>query len=208
MSATDALNFFQSRGWTPAQSAGIVGNLHYESGGWNIRAVGDGGTAFGLGQWHPDRQADFRRVFGTDIRRSSEAQQLAFVDWELHNTESRAGTMLRRASTTDQSAYAVARYYERPRTLSSVRDRASIGTRVLTGVASTVSGGLRDYVEMIPGADTVLGIGDGLGLTGDCNYLCQFKNWILESGFFQRVALALLAFIILFAAFTAMKGRD
>lgn len=49
---------------------------------------------------------------------------------------------------------------------------------------------------------------DGLGITGECDWFCQFKQWILDSGFFQRLALAVLAFIILFAAFSLMAKNE
>lgn len=50
---------------------------------------------------------------------------------------------------------------------------------------------------IIPGSGTVL---EGLGLVGECNWLCQLQNWIKESGFFTRVALGILALIIIAAA--------
>ena len=41
-------------------------------------------------------------------------EQLAFVNWELNNTEKAAGDRLRRATTARESAGVVSRYYERP----------------------------------------------------------------------------------------------
>lgn len=66
-----------------------------------------------------------------------------------------------------------------------------------------------DAVEMaanavIPGSGVVL---DALGVTSDCNWLCQLKNWIAESGFFQRLALAILAFIIIAGAVFMMRSN-
>jgi hypothetical protein len=52
------------------------------------------------------------------------------------------------------------------------------------------------------------GATDFIGLTGDCNAFCQLKNWILESSFFKRLAIAVFAIILLFAAFQLMKGRE
>lgn len=53
------------------------------------------------------------------------------------------------------------------------------------------------------------GITDGLGITGSCDWFCQFQNWIKNSGFFQRLALAILALIILAAALFSLKDvRD
>lgn len=112
--AKEAVQYFISKGWTPAQAAGIVGNLQAESGAnLQTNAVGDGGQAYGIAQWHPDRQANFKRAFGKDIRQSRFKEQLAFVQWELENTESRAAAELRKATTPQQAAAIVDQFYER-----------------------------------------------------------------------------------------------
>jgi hypothetical protein len=64
--AQEAMRFFQERGWSKEQSAGLVGNLIAES-NLSTTAVGDGGKARGIAQWHPDRQANFRQFAGKDI---------------------------------------------------------------------------------------------------------------------------------------------
>lgn len=113
-SSSEAMSFFQSKGWTKEQSAGIVGNLQVES-GKNLRtdAVGDSGQAYGVAQWHPDRQAKFQQVMGIPIRQSNFKQQLEFVQWELMNSEKRAGQMLKAASTAIEAARAIDYGYER-----------------------------------------------------------------------------------------------
>lgn len=70
-------------------------------------------------------------------------------------------------------------------------DSARLGAAVVTGGAS----------------EGVFAVTDGLGITGDESWLDQLRNWIADSGFFQRIALALLAFIFLFAAFYLFKGN-
>lgn len=118
----DALNFFLGRGYSKEQAAGIVGNLHGES-GMDIGAIGDGGKAYGLAQWHPDRQSAFKRLFGKDIRQSSFGEQLSFVDWELRNTEKRAGGFLAGATTVEGATAAFMKYYERPASMNSLGGR-------------------------------------------------------------------------------------
>ena len=110
-----AMKYFQEAGWTKEQAAGIVSNLFSES---NLRhnAVGDGGKAYGVGQWHPDRQANFKKWAGKDIRESTLEEQLAFVNYEMtEGTEQRAGRMLRGASDAGHAGSIVSQYYERPR---------------------------------------------------------------------------------------------
>ena len=112
--AGSAVKFFISKGWTPEQSAGLVGNLQAESGAnLKIDAVGDNGQAYGIAQWHPPRQRNFNKVIGKDIRQSSLEDQLEFVNWELNNSEAAAGRQLKRARTAEEAAWVVDEYYER-----------------------------------------------------------------------------------------------
>lgn len=113
-SAKEAMEFFLAKGWTREQAAGIVGNLQAESGA-NMKtdAVGDNGRAYGVAQWHPDRQAKFKEVYGKDIRQAGFKEQLEYVNWELNNSERKAGSMLRQAKSAEEAAAIVDKYYER-----------------------------------------------------------------------------------------------
>ena len=113
-SAKSAVSFFMGKGWSPAQAAGIVGNLQAESGAnLNTSAVGDGGLAYGIAQWHPDRQARFKQVYGKDIHGSSLDDQLEFVHWELTHTEANAGNRIKGCDTPQAAAATMDQYYER-----------------------------------------------------------------------------------------------
>ena len=112
----------QSYGWTKQQAAGILGNLDQESNG-REGAVGDGGSAYGLGQWHADRQAAFAKQFRHDIHQSNHQEQIAFVNWELHNTEARAGGKLSQVGTARDSAAVIRKYYERPANTTGQEDQ-------------------------------------------------------------------------------------
>lgn len=137
-----AMDYFTSKGWTKEQAAGIVANLETES-ELKSTAKGDSGLAYGIGQWHPDRQANFRRVFGHDIKNSTYAEQLAFVDWELKNTEKGAGKHLQQAQSAAAAGAAVSRYYERPRDVQgNERLRGGRAAGILAGYTpgQTVTG--------------------------------------------------------------------
>jgi len=114
-SAARALEFFQSKGWSLAQAAGIVANLDIETGGtFNPAAVGDGGKAYGIAQWHPDRQAHFQSWAGRSIRGSTFEQQLEFVQFELtEGREKRAGNRIRQTTTPQDAAAITDQFYER-----------------------------------------------------------------------------------------------
>jgi hypothetical protein len=119
---------FEGMGWTREQAAGIVANLRAESGSYgknDFKAVGDGGEAYGLAQWHKDRQANFRKVFGHGIRESTRDEQLKFVDWELRNTERDAGRSLARAKDEGTSGAVVSREFERPGTTEAIKAEAA-----------------------------------------------------------------------------------
>lgn len=108
-----ALSYFQSQGWSAEQAAGIVANLEKES-QLNTGAIGDGGEAVGIAQWHPDRQDKFRSLYGENLKGAPLEKQMAFVQWELENTERGAGSMLRGAKTAKEAGVLFSQFYERP----------------------------------------------------------------------------------------------
>jgi len=111
-SAEEVMNFFVNKGYTKEQAAGIAANIKYES-DFKTDAVGDSGKAYGLAQWHPDRQANFSRVFGKDIKQSTFQEQLEFINWELSGSESRARRALMGARTPEEAAMLFDKFYER-----------------------------------------------------------------------------------------------
>ncbi|HEX7906863.1 MAG TPA: phage tail tip lysozyme [Paraburkholderia sp.] len=106
------------RGWTRQQASGIAANLWSES-MYNPTAVGDNGHAYGIAQWHEDRQAAFKKLFGTDIRSSTLDQQLQFVDYELRNGSDagarQAGVALAGTNSAAQAGAIFSHLYERPK---------------------------------------------------------------------------------------------
>nr|WP_277347157.1 phage tail tip lysozyme [Collimonas pratensis] len=101
-------------GWTQAQAAGLAANFVHES-NLNPNAVGDNGAAYGIGQWHADRQAEFKKKFGKDIRQSTLEEQIAFADYELRQgNETAAGKKLGGATTAAEAGAIVSKHYERP----------------------------------------------------------------------------------------------
>ena len=100
--------------WDPAPACGILGNVQRES-GFNPGASGDGGSAYGLGQWHPDRQKAFQQHFQKPIQGSSLEDQTHFITFEMREgNETAAGRALLLATTPESAADVVCRKYERP----------------------------------------------------------------------------------------------
>lgn len=130
-----AMAYFQSQGWTKEQAAGLVANINRES-GMRADAVGDGGRAYGIAQWHPDRQAEFARLFGKPMQGSSVEEQLAFMHYELtRGNEIAAGNKLRKASTAYDAAASVSMNYERPANRNSEASlRGGMAMALLNGI--------------------------------------------------------------------------
>ena len=112
--AAATIDYFRAKGWTEEQAKGIAANIEQES-GFRADAEGDGGNAYGLAQWHPDRQANFAKFSGKDIRQSTAQEQLDFIHYELtRGKEKAAGERLKMSSSASEAAAIVSQYYERP----------------------------------------------------------------------------------------------
>lgn len=127
----EAMKFFQDKGWSKEQASGIVANLVAESGlSHNIK--GDGGMAYGVAQWHPDRQANFKRWAGKDIREATRREQYAFVHYEMtEGEEQAAGRRLKSSVSPGESGAVVSTDYERPKYRDlEARKRAALAARI------------------------------------------------------------------------------
>lgn len=109
----DSIAFWLRNGYSPAQAAALVANEQRES-NFNSSAVGDGGRARGIFQWHPDRQSAILKGTGIDVRSASHDDQLKAALWELNHTESRANDLLRRSNDASDAAGVLSRYGLRP----------------------------------------------------------------------------------------------
>lgn len=129
-----AIAYFTRQGWTREQAVGMVANLKRES-NINPTAVGDNGQAYGIGQWHPDRQGEFAKRFGKPIQNSTLQEQLAFMHFELSSgKEKDAGQRLANTKTAADAARVVSRYYERPRKAAvEAERRAQLAVAMLGG---------------------------------------------------------------------------
>lgn len=93
-------------GLTPEQAAGLAGNIMQES-GFNPKAVGDGGKAHGIAQWHPNRRKNI------DMLNTSFEDQVTYLIEELKGSEKGALIRLRLTGDSAQAASIIDQYYER-----------------------------------------------------------------------------------------------
>lgn len=109
-------------GFSDHAIAGIIANLHHESGG-DPEAVGDNGSSFGLGQWHDDRARnlmEFAKAQGMNPR-TADAQH-AFLIHELQSDEYRGLVeTMNRADNARSAAMLFQQKYERPAEVDSAR---------------------------------------------------------------------------------------
>lgn len=128
-------------GWSEDQAAGIMENIKAES-GFDPFAQGDYSrkqhryTAYGLGQWHGDRQAQYAKLFGHSMQsvknpQAAEQEQLEFYNWELNNTFAGAGRHLHRAKSRYDAGYIVSEEFERP--------RGGDATAAMRGIGATLN---------------------------------------------------------------------
>jgi hypothetical protein len=128
-----AMSFFEKKGWSHEQAAGLAANLGVES-GFKAGAVGDNGKAYGIAQWHPDRQRAFAAFAGRDIRGASLDEQLAFVHHELTaGSERGAGRALAQAQDAAAAGAVVSRLYERPADREGEANRRAATAQALAG---------------------------------------------------------------------------
>jgi uncharacterized protein (TIGR02594 family) len=122
--ARQAFDFFVQTGWTQPQAAGLIANIEAES-SFRADALGDGGAAHGICQWHQDRFNKFPICIpGRTIDDSTFDEQLQFVNFELLDprsgddgrqpSEQRAAGRLRAAADARTAGGVVSQFYERP----------------------------------------------------------------------------------------------
>jgi hypothetical protein len=120
------VRFLMNLGYSKANASGIAGNIYVES-KYDPKAIGDNGTSFGLAQWHKSRWESLKKWSnerGLDVNKFE--TQLKFIDWELNNTEKKAKRELLEQKTPQDSAFAFAKYYERPKFISKERMNKAI----------------------------------------------------------------------------------
>ena len=134
--ARQAYSYYTAHGLSAQAAAGVVAGNIVES-GMNARNLGDGGQAYGIGQWHPDRQAHFASMFGHPIQQSTFEEQLAFKLAELNGTggdsqSAVAGALMRRPGITARQAGAAdSLYAERPGDAAgNAQQRGALGERL------------------------------------------------------------------------------
>jgi len=170
----------QKMGWTREQAIGIAANIQAESGG-NARAVGDSGSAYGLAQWHPDRQAAFARWAGHDIRSSTHDEQLAFINYELRQgSEQKAGRALSAATDASQATSIITSLYERPANVMAALAQRLVYANVLSKSGGVTKSSTKSthigHITVVTQAKDATGIARDLRAALERNSLANQAN--------------------------------
>ena len=137
ISSNEAIDYLVKKGMTPAQAAGVVGNLLQES-TLNSGAHNKAEGAYGLAQWRGSRLSDLQSFAASQGKSIDDVNtQLDFIMHELKGKESKAGQMLFASKTADEAAYNFGKYYERPKTVE--QSRLSYATQSLAQYKPTGS---------------------------------------------------------------------
>ena len=102
--------YLLEKGFTPAQAAGIIGNMQIES-GFKTDAYNAGEGAIGLCQWEGGRRTALEAFAGDKL--GDWHTQVDFMVHEMQTSESLAYSQVKGAQTPEDAANAFARYYER-----------------------------------------------------------------------------------------------
>jgi hypothetical protein len=133
---------YRARGMSPQQAAAWAANAAAESHGNYRQPQQHGGPAYGLYMWEPPRQRTFQEQFGHPIQQSTEAEQLAFRDWELNHSYAWAARRIPRAASAGDTAAAITRYYEGPADWEhAMWDRSNIAKAILRRARQTPDAG-------------------------------------------------------------------
>ncbi|GAN84048.1 phage tail tip lysozyme [Novacetimonas hansenii] len=104
-------------GYSRNAAMGIMGNVAQES-GFDAGANGDGGNAFGLGQWHRDRVMQILNGTGIDVRKAGYDDQVKAYLWDMKHGD--AGAQKARKVLMDNPGISV---YGAAQTVSSLDER-------------------------------------------------------------------------------------
>jgi hypothetical protein len=99
-----AIALYESLGWSHIQAVALTANLMWESGGNRFNTIHFDTKGGGAGQWIDSRFKDLTYFATRRNKKWNDPEtQLLFLDWELHNTERRAGILLKACENIEEA---------------------------------------------------------------------------------------------------------
>jgi hypothetical protein len=179
---------------------------------------------FGLIQqessWNPFAQASTSSAHGfTQLTRGAAAQVGADVNNPLDQL--RGGAQYLASMPGNTWTEKLAHYYSGPAKIT--QDGLSYASSVLDKAKKFLNGGSMDTIEQggmcaasggtdimacASAAGSILGIGGGGDGCGSLDFVCKLREWVTQSSFFTRLALATLALLLVLGGLYLMKERN
>ena len=98
-------NYLSQKGFNDAAISGILANIQHES-GFDPTALGDGGTSYGICQWHLGRWDNLKSYCSeNNLDVNSVEGQTAYLVWELENNYPSVYEKIKNVPNTEQGAY-------------------------------------------------------------------------------------------------------
>ena len=169
--------------------------------GWNPNAVGDGGLAIGFGQLHAGAASDVgvNRFDPLGNLQGAAAylkrQYNKYGNW----TDALSAYNQGHAGTNKGLAYA-----------TSVLDKAKklfSGDNIDT-IASGAACASGNPLACMSAAGDLFGLGGSGDECGALDFVCKLRQWVSQSNFFTRLALATLAVLLVLGGLYLMKGNE
>ncbi len=105
-------------GLTAEQAAGIVGNLGFESGGFNsLHEIGqpEGRGGYGWAQWTADRRVAFMDwCKAHNLAWTSDEANYGYLLAELHTTQAKSLEQVKKTTTVEAAVFTFGYWFERP----------------------------------------------------------------------------------------------
>ena len=105
------IDYLIGKGLNSAAACGVAGNINWES-GFRTEAVGDGGTSFGICQWHAGRGTAMKNYVGSDWA-SDLNGQLDYLWYDLEHNYSSVLSHLQSVPDTEEGCKSAADYFVR-----------------------------------------------------------------------------------------------
>jgi Phage tail lysozyme len=172
------LSFFESKGLTPAQAAGIAGNFQVES-SLNPAALNRQEGAIGLAQWENGRRTALQNYArATGGSEDNLLTQLGYAWQELSGPESGALAKLKATNDPGTAAAVFDQYYERSSGSSRatrIKDAQAIAAGNPTSTGSTMNAGF--WIPNPFNGDVVPTPDQAAGDAKALDALNPFKGW-------------------------------
>ena len=125
--ATKIWNFFRTRGYSEAATAGIMGNLHHETAGTldpSKHQIG-GGPGRGLAQWEKGGRFDTLLTFANKrgTRWDDLETQLLFIEKEINEGQIKDPDAFKKLTSIEEATDIFCDEFERPNPASAAKDK-------------------------------------------------------------------------------------